>query len=80
MEYIRRQCQPKDNKLHAIGHSMGGILLYAMLSQNGMLNYLSYTDTFYEDKKKNVFNEEIIASLKNLVYALYMLHALNFCF
>ncbi|KAK4280754.1 hypothetical protein QN277_012334 [Acacia crassicarpa] len=32
MEYIRTHCQPKDGKLHAIGHSMGGILLYATLS------------------------------------------------
>ncbi|XP_076934948.1 uncharacterized protein LOC143601419 [Bidens hawaiensis] len=34
MEYIRRQCNPKDDKLLAIGHSMGGILLYSMLSRN----------------------------------------------
>ncbi|XP_024030351.1 uncharacterized protein LOC21396449 isoform X2 [Morus notabilis] len=33
MEYIRNQCKPKNGKLHAIGHSMGGILLYAMLSK-----------------------------------------------
>ncbi|KAK7271215.1 hypothetical protein RJT34_26929 [Clitoria ternatea] len=33
MEYIRDQCQPKDGKLLAIGHSMGGILLYAKLSR-----------------------------------------------
>ncbi|XP_028805386.1 uncharacterized protein LOC114760297 [Neltuma alba] len=33
MEYIRTHCQPKDGKLHAIGHSMGGILLYATLSR-----------------------------------------------
>ncbi|XP_039691121.1 uncharacterized protein [Medicago truncatula] len=33
MEYIKAQCQPKDGKLLAIGHSMGGILLYAMLSR-----------------------------------------------
>ncbi|KAK8470472.1 hypothetical protein PHAVU_004G153400 [Phaseolus vulgaris] len=33
MEYIRAQCQPKDGKLLAIGHSMGGILLYAKLSR-----------------------------------------------
>lgn len=32
MEYIRAQCQPRDGKLLAIGHSMGGILLYAKLS------------------------------------------------
>ncbi|WCJ24466.1 hypothetical protein M5689_006425 [Euphorbia peplus] len=35
MEYIRAQTKPKDGKLHAIGHSMGGILLYAMLSRCG---------------------------------------------
>ncbi|KAL4573339.1 hypothetical protein LXL04_020140 [Taraxacum kok-saghyz] len=34
MEYIRRECKPKDDKLLAIGHSMGGILLYAMLARN----------------------------------------------
>ncbi|KAJ6324412.1 hypothetical protein OIU76_011669 [Salix suchowensis] len=33
MEYIRAQTKPKDGKLVAIGHSMGGILLYAMLSR-----------------------------------------------
>ncbi|CAK7349678.1 unnamed protein product [Dovyalis caffra] len=39
IEFIRTQCGPKDGKLLAIGHSMGGILLYAMLSRccfNGM--------------------------------------------
>ncbi|RWW01235.1 hypothetical protein GW17_00035746 [Ensete ventricosum] len=36
MEYIRLQTQSKDGKLLAIGHSMGGILLYAMLSKCGM--------------------------------------------
>ncbi|XP_043695221.1 uncharacterized protein LOC122645886 isoform X1 [Telopea speciosissima] len=35
MEYIRSQNKPKDGKLLAIGHSMGGILLYAMLSRCG---------------------------------------------
>ncbi|XP_059640998.1 uncharacterized protein LOC132283119 [Cornus florida] len=34
MDYIRTHCKPKDGKLLAIGHSMGGILLYSMLSQN----------------------------------------------
>ncbi|XP_048329425.1 uncharacterized protein LOC107418607 isoform X1 [Ziziphus jujuba] len=33
VEYIRSHCKPQDSKLHGIGHSMGGILLYAMLSQ-----------------------------------------------
>ncbi|GAV70375.1 LOW QUALITY PROTEIN: Abhydrolase_6 domain-containing protein, partial [Cephalotus follicularis] len=35
MEYIKAQCKPTDGKLLAIGHSMGGILLYAKLSQCG---------------------------------------------
>ncbi|XWS68820.1 hypothetical protein CRYUN_Cryun04dG0125500 [Craigia yunnanensis] len=35
MEYIRAQTKPKDGKLLAIAHSMGGILLYAMLSRCG---------------------------------------------
>uniref|UniRef100_A0A2C9UKM8 AB hydrolase-1 domain-containing protein n=1 Tax=Manihot esculenta TaxID=3983 RepID=A0A2C9UKM8_MANES len=35
MEYIRAESKPKDGKLLAIGHSMGGILLYAMLSRRG---------------------------------------------
>ncbi|KAL3510711.1 hypothetical protein ACH5RR_030112 [Cinchona calisaya] len=35
MEYIRAQTGPRDGKLLAIGHSMGGILLYAMLSRCG---------------------------------------------
>ncbi|GMH01087.1 hypothetical protein Nepgr_002926 [Nepenthes gracilis] len=35
MEYIRAESKPKDGKLLAIGHSMGGILLYAMLSLYG---------------------------------------------
>ncbi|PSR91130.1 Lamin-L(III) like [Actinidia chinensis var. chinensis] len=35
MEYIRAQSKPKDGKLLAVGHSMGGILLYAMLSRCG---------------------------------------------
>ncbi|XP_059655468.1 uncharacterized protein LOC132302578 isoform X2 [Cornus florida] len=34
-EYIISQSKPKDGKLLAIGHSMGGILLYAMLSRCG---------------------------------------------
>ncbi|TVU06736.1 hypothetical protein EJB05_49964, partial [Eragrostis curvula] len=35
MEYIRQHSKAKDGKLLAIGHSMGGILLYAMLSRSG---------------------------------------------
>ncbi|KAL2904774.1 hypothetical protein RDABS01_003484, partial [Bienertia sinuspersici] len=34
MEYIKTQSKPKDGKLFAIGHSMGGILLYGMLSRH----------------------------------------------
>lgn len=37
MEYIRGQSKPKDGKLLAIGHSMGGILLYGMLSRCGKM-------------------------------------------
>ncbi|KZV42109.1 hypothetical protein F511_11705 [Dorcoceras hygrometricum] len=33
MEYIRSQCKPEDGRILAIGHSMGGILLYALLSR-----------------------------------------------
>ncbi|XP_016509987.1 uncharacterized protein LOC107827380 isoform X2 [Nicotiana tabacum] len=36
MEYIKVQTRPKDDKLLAIGHSMGGILLYARLSRCGL--------------------------------------------
>ncbi|CAN8235004.1 unnamed protein product [Cochlearia groenlandica] len=36
MEYVKSQSKPKDGKLLAIGHSMGGILLYAMLSRCGL--------------------------------------------
>ncbi|KAL9663928.1 hypothetical protein QQ045_019322 [Rhodiola kirilowii] len=35
MEYVRAQSMPNDGKLLALGHSMGGILLYAMLSRYG---------------------------------------------
>lgn len=42
-----------------------------------MLTYLIYTKIFYEDR---CFYEEIIGSLKNLVYVPHVLHALNFCF
>ncbi|WZZ06859.1 hypothetical protein YC2023_092780 [Brassica napus] len=36
MEYVRTQTKPEDGKLLAIGHSMGGMLLYAMLSRCGL--------------------------------------------
>ncbi|CAN6445978.1 unnamed protein product [Victoria cruziana] len=35
MRYILAETKPKDGKLLAIGHSMGGILLYSMLSRHG---------------------------------------------
>lgn len=35
MEYIMAQTRPRDGKLLAVGHSMGGILLYAMLARCG---------------------------------------------
>ncbi|CAI0431769.1 unnamed protein product [Linum tenue] len=34
VEYIRTQSKPNDGQIFAIGHSMGGILLYAMLSRS----------------------------------------------
>ncbi|EPS72628.1 hypothetical protein M569_02125, partial [Genlisea aurea] len=33
MEYVRERSKPKDGRLFAIGHSMGGMLLYARLSK-----------------------------------------------
>ncbi|KAJ0985764.1 hypothetical protein J5N97_004120 [Dioscorea zingiberensis] len=33
MEYIKLESRPKDGRVLAIGHSMGGILLYAMISR-----------------------------------------------
>lgn len=35
MEYIKAHTKPEDGKLVAVGHSMGGILLYSMLSRFG---------------------------------------------
>ncbi|WOH07670.1 hypothetical protein DCAR_0727103 [Daucus carota subsp. sativus] len=35
MEYIKALTKPQDGKLLAVGHSMGGILLYALLSRYG---------------------------------------------
>ncbi|TYH62526.1 hypothetical protein ES332_D07G126300v1 [Gossypium tomentosum] len=35
MEYIKDKSEPNDGKLLAIGHFMGGIFLYAMLSRCG---------------------------------------------
>lgn len=51
-----KQSMPKDGKLLAIGHSMGGILLYSMLSRFGKFyrnvnlgqaehHLFTYTDT-----------------------------------
>jgi len=42
MDYIRTQSKPRDGKLLAIGHSMGGILLYAMLSLYGIQVFLLF--------------------------------------
>lgn len=55
MEYIRTRCQPKDGQLHAIGHSMGGILLYALLSRccefsAELLFYFLYTSVDLFDR------------------------------
>ena len=38
MEYIRAQSKRKDGRILAIGHSMGGILLYAMLARYSKLD------------------------------------------
>ncbi|KAI4302565.1 hypothetical protein MLD38_038294 [Melastoma candidum] len=35
INYVRGHSRPRDGKLHAVGHSMGGILLYAILSKCG---------------------------------------------
>lgn len=43
MNYVRTQTKSKDGKLLAVGHSMGGILLYALLSRCGKLSYASYS-------------------------------------
>lgn len=32
MDYIRNHSKPKDGRIHAVGHSMGGIVLYALLA------------------------------------------------
>lgn len=46
MDYIKTVSKPKDGKLLAIGHSMGGILLYAMLSREGKI-FLSNLFSFF---------------------------------
>ncbi|KAG4128965.1 hypothetical protein ERO13_D09G051300v2 [Gossypium hirsutum] len=45
MEYIKDKSEPKDGKLLAIGHSMRGILLYAMLSRCGKDSRLAAVTT-----------------------------------
>ncbi|XP_024539326.1 uncharacterized protein LOC9658703 isoform X1 [Selaginella moellendorffii] len=35
IEYVRNKCNPKDGKLLGVGHSMGGIILYALLASKG---------------------------------------------
>lgn len=44
MEYIRAQTKPEDGRILAIGHSMGGILLYAMLSRYSKLGSILIDD------------------------------------
>ncbi|CAI0451318.1 unnamed protein product [Linum tenue] len=39
MQYIKAECKPKDGKLLAIGHSMGGILLYARTARSGKIPF-----------------------------------------
>jgi hypothetical protein len=47
MDYIKKQSIPKDGKLLAVGHSMGGILLYAMVSKCGMFHLAVSFFCFY---------------------------------
>ncbi|XP_019056019.1 PREDICTED: uncharacterized protein LOC104613301 isoform X2 [Nelumbo nucifera] len=56
MEYIRAQSKPKDGKLLAIGHSMGGILLYAMLSQSG------FSGSQYQSKSRALSPHVLLGS------------------
>lgn len=35
MDFVKEKAAPKDGKVLAIGHSMGGILLYCLLSTKG---------------------------------------------
>lgn len=62
MEYIRTLSKPEDGKLLAIGHSMGGILLYAMLSRYGKVScqtcYIYYL-TFILSKP-NILRADIV--------------------
>lgn len=35
MEYVKLHTNPTDGKVLSIGHSMGGIILYAMMATRG---------------------------------------------
>ncbi|MCE3215303.1 hypothetical protein HAX54_001799 [Datura stramonium] len=64
MEYIKAQTAPKDGKLLAIGHSMGGILLYARLSQCA-------ADMMHPELlKKQVMNNFCTIPAKNIYHKL----------
>lgn len=54
MNYIKQQSPTKDGKLLAIGHSMGGILLYAMVSKCGMYNWKSSFDLSQIARKQHI--------------------------
>lgn len=57
------QTKPKDGKLLAIGHSMGGILLYAMMSQYGRCMYI-FLNCFFMDshcKKYFIFSQIVFS-------------------
>ncbi|EMS63206.1 hypothetical protein TRIUR3_14694 [Triticum urartu] len=57
IDYIKQQSVPKDGKLLAIGHSMGGILLYAMVSKCDIGQILSRLERFFD---KGIFIDGLI--------------------
>lgn len=42
MEYVINHTGSPDGKVLGVGHSMGGILLYAMLAIRGRFDHLSF--------------------------------------
>ncbi|EEC83452.1 hypothetical protein OsI_28950 [Oryza sativa Indica Group] len=76
VEYIRQHSRVKDGKLLAIGHSMGGILLYAMLSKygfEGVPSNLAAIVTLASSVDYTTSN----SSLKMLLPLVYPAQALN---
>uniref|UniRef100_A0A0D9X750 AB hydrolase-1 domain-containing protein n=1 Tax=Leersia perrieri TaxID=77586 RepID=A0A0D9X750_9ORYZ len=73
VEYIRQHSRAKDGKLLAIGHSMGGILLYAMLSKYGVPSNLAAAVTLASSVDYTTSN----SSLKMLLPLVHPAQALN---